>query len=292
MEDKYSILEKIDEGSFGDIFTIQRCLDGFVFATKQIEYRGSLLKNEYILGEIECLSKLQHENIIRFVEFYVNPKSVDLILEYAENGNLENYLRERFPLKGIFLRRFAVQILTAIDYCHSCGVAHRDLTPSNVLVTANNVIKLADFGLAVSSVTDKGQEVMCKDYLGNIQYLAPEVLDEIPYNAILADLWSTGMLLFYLLFGNVLLKGTPEAVICKSKEIASLICSYNSSSFARTEKNVFGHIEKLLIYLPKQRSPIRYLLVGITCMHNHSEAKMAARQPCDLVSGMTTVDSL
>ncbi|OWF40125.1 NUAK family SNF1-like kinase 2 [Mizuhopecten yessoensis] len=284
MEAKYKILEKIDEGSFGDIFTLQSLNGGIVFALKQIEYRGNLLKDEYIVGEIECLTKLKHDHIIGLKDVYIGSNTVNLILEYAENGNLENYLRERFPMKGIFLRRFGVQILKAIDFCHSCGIAHRDLTPSNVLVTADHVIKLADFGLAVCAVSSKGEEVMCEDYLGNVPYLAPEVLKEVPYNALMADLWSTGMLLYYLLFGKVLLHGTAETVLQDSEEVAALLCSIDSTSFSRTEKNIFEYIKNLLKCLPEERTSIGTLLLGT--MQDHSEAKMAIRPSRDLVCGM------
>ncbi|XP_033754899.1 testis-specific serine/threonine-protein kinase 3-like [Pecten maximus] len=283
MDDKYKILERIDEGSFGDIFTLQTLTGGRVFVLKQISYKGNLLKNEYIIGEIECLRNLKHDHIIKFEEVYVNSDSVNLILEYAENGNLENYLRERFPMKGIFLRRFSVQILKAIEFCHSCGIAHRDLTPSNVLITADHVIKLADFGLAVCVVTCKGEVVLCDDYIGNVPYLAPEVLQEVPYNALMADLWSTGILLYYLLFGKVLFQGTSEDVLHNSKKVPKLLCSIDTGSFSRTEKNIFGHIQNLLKYLPKERTPITRLLGTVS---DHSDIKMASHQSRGHVCGM------
>ncbi|XP_060071832.1 uncharacterized protein LOC132551669 [Ylistrum balloti] len=283
MDEKYKMLEKIDEGSFGDIFTLQTLTGGRVFVLKQIAYRGSLLANEYIVGEIECLRKLKHDHIIKFEEVFISSNSVNLILEYAENGNLEDYLREHFPMKGVLLRRFSVQILEAIEFCHSFGIAHRDLTPSNVLITADNVIKLADFGLAVCAVTNNGEIVLCEDYLGNVPYLAPEVLKETPYDALMADLWSTGMLLHYLLFGKVLLHGTAEDVLYKSNDIATLLCNVDTTSFSRTEKIIFVYIQNLLKFLPKERTAIGILQRIVS---HHSITKISNCVSSDRVCGM------
>ncbi|XP_069123039.1 NUAK family SNF1-like kinase 2 [Argopecten irradians] len=307
MDEKYRILEMIDEGSFGDIFTIQTLSEGHVFVLKQISYRGNVMKNDYIIGEIDCLRSLKHDHIIQFEEVYINSNSVNLILEYAEKGNLENYLRERFPLKEIFLGRFCLQILKAIAFCHSYGIAHRDLTPSNVLITADHVIKLADFGLAVCAVTREGEVVLCEDYLGNVPYLAPEVLREVPYNALMADLWSTGMLLYYLLFGKVLFQGTAEDVMCNSREVPKFLYSLNTTSFTRTEKIVFKQIRNLLKFTPAERSLISRLLDDVKTemaphvtrchmsgmienMSDLSETKVITKPSRDLVCGMVTCD--
>jgi serine/threonine protein kinase len=206
----YSMICKIDEGSFSEVFTVRSCHDSRTYALKRILYRGNVDDDPYIPGEISSLSILDHVNIIRLKEVVVGKHEVDIVMEYADGGNLECFLQKNFPLADDILHNLFRQILSGVAHCHSHYIAHRDLTPSNLLLTRDNVVKLADFGLAMRCNDNPETPTLCDDYLGNNSYLPHEVLKERPYLPLPADVWSLGIVLFYMLTKDVPFKGEPE----------------------------------------------------------------------------------
>ncbi|GFO00332.1 protein kinase [Plakobranchus ocellatus] len=109
-----------------------------------------------------------------------------------------------FTLEPKFFHIAFTQITSALAYCHSINLAHRDINPSNVLIFSATLVKLADFGLCFRcrESSDNGFEdsfVKCSDYLGHDHYLAPEVRRRKPFYAMPADVWSLGCLLYFML---------------------------------------------------------------------------------------------
>lgn len=204
---EYSSMRKVDEGSFGDIFTVYHKKRGKIMALKQLFHRGIIQDDPYILRELWCLSRLKHTNIVELVEVVFLPGEVDIIMEYGEKGNLENYIIKNWPLHDREIFEFFHQCLSAIRFCHSRFIAHRDINPRNILLTKDHIIKVVDFGLATRCRDDKGNFLKCSDYLGLSHFLAPEVLAKRPYDPLAADVWGLGVLLYFILAACV-----PEKV--------------------------------------------------------------------------------
>ena len=143
----YDILEMIDYGSFGDVYKVNK--DTETYAMKQVKFRNNFHDDPYIMSEIYCLTHLKHKNIIALHEIVVDVGELHFVMEYAANENLERYLTDHKDMD--FHQRYKIfsQVLQGLQYCHSMDVAHRDLTPANVLLTDDLVVKLADFGLSV-----------------------------------------------------------------------------------------------------------------------------------------------
>ena len=103
------------------------------------------------------------------------------------------------------------QLVSAVEYMHSLGVAHRDIKPENVLVSADGDLKLSDFGLAALFKKD-GTFRLCNSVCGSPPYIAPEIVSgrrskradvlDVGYAANICDVWSCGIVLFVLLVGN------------------------------------------------------------------------------------------
>ena len=150
----YHVLEMIDYGSFGDILKVKDDAKNKIYALKQIKYKGNFHDDPYIINEIYCLTHLKHKNIILMHEIIVDECEINIVMEYAENENLERYVVEH-DLEFVTKYKIYSQVLQGVEYCHSMGIAHRDITPGNILLTNDMVVKLADFGLAVKCRSGK-----------------------------------------------------------------------------------------------------------------------------------------
>ncbi|WAR14542.1 SMKW-like protein [Mya arenaria] len=209
----YEVTEMIDYGSFGDIFKVKTVSDNKIYAMKQIKYRGLFQNDPYIMNEIYCLTHLKHKNIICLHEIIIDTDEIHIIMEYAANESLDKFLVDHKDMEFHHRYKLFSQTLQGVMYCHDMDVAHRDLTPSNILLTKDMVVKIADFGLAVKCFTESGEPVYCTDYIGHTSYLAPEVLSQNPFLPKPADLWSLGITLLFLIFYSVPYNGLQEDVL-------------------------------------------------------------------------------
>lgn len=158
--DDYEFLCALGCGSFGRVLTVRHKTTAELRACKAIQ-ASTPMENELIRTEIAVLNYLNHPNVLRLHEVYMEPSTgekqkVFLITELCEGGDLLfriNYHMEtlKAPMSegrsGYILR----QILSAARYCHSRGIVHRDIKPDNILfvdASACSVVKLVDFGLA------------------------------------------------------------------------------------------------------------------------------------------------
>ena len=151
--DGYSLLAMIDYGSFGDVFKVVNQSNKQIYALKQIRYKRDFRDDPYIINELYCLTHLSHKNIVKLNEIVIEEGEINIIMEYASNENLERYLVHNRTVEPHQKYKIYSQILEGVKYCHSMDIAHRDLTPSNILLTADMVVKIADFGLAVRCFT-------------------------------------------------------------------------------------------------------------------------------------------
>ncbi|KAJ6143464.1 hypothetical protein N7471_002917 [Penicillium samsonianum] len=146
----------------------------------------------------------QHRNVVPLVRIMDSVDCTYVVMEYCPEGDLfsnitdkGNFVGNDFLAKSVFL-----QILDAVQFCHSLGIYHRDLKPENVLVTENGMtVKLADFGLATTDyyTTDFG--------CGSTFYMSPECQQSNArplscYMSAANDVWSLGVILVNLTCGR------------------------------------------------------------------------------------------
>lgn len=134
-----------------------------------------------------------------------------IAMELAEGGDLFDKIEADEGVGEDIAHLYFTQLISAVSYMHSKGVAHRDIKPENVLLSAEGDLKLSDFGLA--ALFKKGGNLrMCNTVCGSPPYIAPEIISgrrskradvlDVGYAANICDVWSCGIVLFVLLVGN------------------------------------------------------------------------------------------
>lgn len=197
----YSIKKYLGRGSYGSAILV--CLKKNpkkLFVMKEIvmaNLKESEKKNAF--KEYELLSKLNHPTIVRFHENFVENDRLYIVMEYADGGDLSEYIKnfkrrnERIPtttLMSIF-----ILLCLSIDYIHKKNILHRDIKTQNVFLKNNAFIKLGDFG--ISKLLDSSTSA--KTQIGTPYYLSPELCMNTSYSYS-SDVWALGVILYELIF--------------------------------------------------------------------------------------------
>uniref|UniRef100_A0A6B2L2T9 Protein kinase domain-containing protein n=1 Tax=Arcella intermedia TaxID=1963864 RepID=A0A6B2L2T9_9EUKA len=158
-------------------------------------------ESEQTLEELKFMQILKHPNIILLMGATLNPQNqMVIVTEYAEKGNLKDVLPE---VKNLMSRlKFGLETALGLSWLHAHSIIHRDLKLANLLVSADNTIKISDFGLSL----DYKEEVVCRCFKGNVKYSPPEILQAryskhsviYPYSE-KTDVYGFGLILWELL---------------------------------------------------------------------------------------------
>ena len=187
----------LGKGAFGSVYRALNWGTGETVAVKQIKL-ADLPKSELrvIMLEIDLLKNLDHANIVKYHGFVKTPETLNIILEYCENGSLHSISKNfgRFPENLVAL--YMSQTLRGLVYLHDQGVIHRDIKGANILNTKNGLVKLADFGVASRTTGLHESSVVGTPY-----WMAPEVI-ELSGATTASDIWSLGCTVIELLDGR------------------------------------------------------------------------------------------
>ena len=159
--------------------------------------------------EAKSVARLSHPGVVQVFDHGFDDGHAFLVMELVPGGTLREILDERGPMPAHVVMSVLRPMLGALAEAHGNGLIHRDIKPENILVSTNNSVKLADFGLvrAVAESRSTSQNVV----MGTAAYLAPEQIatgDTDPRS----DLYSLGIVAFELLTGRVPFQGdTPVA---------------------------------------------------------------------------------
>ncbi|XP_009588108.1 serine/threonine-protein kinase STY46 isoform X1 [Nicotiana tabacum] len=189
---------KIASGSYGDLYKGTYCSQDVAIKILKSERLNTELQTEFA-QEVYIMRKVRHKNVVQFIGACTRPPNLCIVTEYMSGGSVYDYLHKR---KGSFklptLLKVAIDVAKGMNYLHQNNIIHRDLKAANLLMDENEVIKVADFGVA----RVKAQTGVMTAETGTYRWMAPEVIEHKPYDH-KADVFSFGVVLWELLTGKL-----------------------------------------------------------------------------------------
>ncbi|CAH2064193.1 unnamed protein product [Thlaspi arvense] len=221
----YAVGRQIGSGSFSVVWEGRHLVHGTVVAIKEIAMaRLNKKLQESLMSEIFILKKINHPNIIRFIDMIehslsdspefplvlIAPGKINLVLEYCKGGDLSMFIQRHGRIADATAKHFMQQLAAGLQVLRDNNIIHRDLKPQNLLLSTDDndaALKIADFGFArLRSLQPRGlAETLC----GSPLYMAPEIMQLQKYDA-KADLWSVGAILFQLVTGRTPFTGNSQ----------------------------------------------------------------------------------
>src|ERR671929_1378527 len=198
---RYRIVRKLGTGGMANVYLAEDEVLGRRVAIKILNDRhaGDDQFVERFRREAKNAASLSHPNIVSIYDRGEAEGTYYIAMEYLDGRSLKELILSRGPAPVSVAVDYARQILAALRFAHRNGIIHRDIKPHNILVGAENRLKVTDFGIAragASQMTEVGS------IMGTAQYLSPEQARGSPVSAS-SDLYSVGVVLYELLTGQV-----------------------------------------------------------------------------------------
>ncbi|KAK8596586.1 hypothetical protein V6N13_001199 [Hibiscus sabdariffa] len=198
---RYEIGRLLGQGTFAKVYYARSIQTNQSVAIKVID-KEKVTKvgtANQIKREISVMRIARHPNIVQLYEVMATKTKIFFVMEYCKGGELFDKVSNG-RLKVDVARKYFIQLINAVDFCHSRGVYHRDIKPENLLLDENENLKVSDFGLSALAES-KRQDGLLHTTCGTPAYVAPEVINRKGYDGVAADIWSCGVVLYVLLAG-------------------------------------------------------------------------------------------
>lgn len=200
---EYQVLETLGSGAAGSAYRAKHLTTGDMVAIKLMHEKMSVdpdIQNRFV-REVSVLQKLEHPNIVRYVDCGIDEGRIYLAMEWVEFGSLDEVLKRRGRLPWREAVECAAQICDGLQHAHERDIIHRDLKPANLFLSADGLVKIGDFGLARDA--DLHRLTMSGNTVGSCRYMAPEQVrgEDVLSGAV--DLYAVGCLLFRMVIGRV-----------------------------------------------------------------------------------------
>lgn len=256
---RYTLVKQIGRGAFGFVqtATCQRTSEEFVvkFIQKERILDECWVYDDEIESmiplEIDFLVRFDHPNIIKVVDYFENKSFFSMVMpkhgmngmdlfEFIDRTNNGDDRTIGEPLSSYMFR----QIVSAVSYLHARSILHRDVKDENVIIDERFRCKLIDFGSATFFKPGQVFSTFC----GTLEYCSPEVLLGNKYRGPELEMWSLGVTLYTIVFGENPFRDVDETIACEIKP-----------PFAVT-KGLAAVLQGLLHPHPEWRSTVKDLL--------------------------------
>ncbi|KRZ71189.1 Calcium/calmodulin-dependent protein kinase kinase 1, partial [Trichinella papuae] len=273
---EYQIMSCIGQGAYGSVKLVYDTNRQQYFAMKIVDKKKLLKKFAMfrhppvrksqtrkihdplsrIYCEIAILKKINHPNIVKLVEVLEDTTNdyLFMVFEYVKNGPILK-IPTNSPLSEHVAWKYFRDVLLGIEYLHCQKIVHRDLKPSNMLLSDNGYVKITDFGVSREFT---GLDAFLTGTAGTPAFMAPESLTEDEdhfYSGRAQDIWSLGVTLFSLVYGDVPFKA-PYSIILYKKIRTEPLCFPE-------KPEVNDSLKDLLIKILQKEPEKRYTLSQI-----------------------------
>ena len=239
----------IGKGSFSKVYKAYNIMTKENVAIKKIGKQSlQKLSMDRVKQEMDLVKNLNHKNIVKTHEMFVDNNNVYIVSEYCNGGTLKKLIEKHYPFLEMDVKYYVTQIKDALIYLISKNIYHRDIKPQNILINyknknKNNIndieLKIADFGFAKELKKDNLLDTLC----GTPMYIAPELYTKKQYH-INSDLWSVGIIMFQMMY-NFFPFGKPKNILELLKNIENFVLKL-------PETNNSGLSESLILNLLQQ----------------------------------------
>ena len=211
--DKYDIIQKIGEGSFGTVYLVKDRLTSREYALKQIIIHGN---NKYSISNFkiffEILSSLNHENIVKIYDTKLINNSLNILMERGimdwyseiELRSQRNYKKYYTELEIFIILK---QLVSGFSFLQENKIAHRDIKPNNILIFPNGIYKIADLDEGIIMDNNKNQNQAIR---GSELFMSPVLFNRLKgqndtanYNPFKSDVFSLGYCFLYAMSLNI-----------------------------------------------------------------------------------------
>lgn len=206
INDRYEIVASIGEGGMANVYLAHDAILDRNVALKVL--RGDLENNEKFIRrfqrEAKSVSDLSHPNIVEVYDVGEEEGQHYIVMEYIDGKTLKQLVQKRGALTVAEVIDIMAQITDGLKGAHAAYIIHRDIKPQNIMIQDNGMIKITDFGIAMSM--NATQLTQTNSVMGSVHYLPPEQASG-KTATMKSDIYSAGILMYELLTGSVPFKG-------------------------------------------------------------------------------------
>jgi beta-lactam-binding protein with PASTA domain/tRNA A-37 threonylcarbamoyl transferase component Bud32 len=216
---RYAVIERVGSGGMAEVYRARDELLGREVAVKVLSDRLSTDRSfvERFRREAQSAANLNHPNVVSLYDYGADDGAYYIVMEYIEGKSLGDVVAENGPLLPERAAEIASDVAAALERAHGSGLVHRDIKPTNIMVTSSGQTKVTDFGIAraLGAGGEQTQMTQAGMVIGTAAYLSPEQAQGNPVDA-RSDVYSLGCVLFEMLTGRPPFAGdTPLAIAYK-----------------------------------------------------------------------------